>query len=725
MTQPASDRRKEYAGNDTTTVFAGPRAFSASHIAVYEVDDATDTATLTTAYTLTGTGGRRATTVTMDTAPATGTTLLILRTVPYTQDTDITNQGPYLPETVEQAMDALAQQIQQLDDRDNRTIRLADTVTGVTSAEVTSITPLGPVVVNADGTGFEVGDTELTGDMLLRAHLGAGTDDLFTQSGTGAVVRGILHKLRERISVEDFGAVGDGVTDDTDAIQAAIDAVHAAGGGDLWFGAKEYIVTRSALTDVFDSGTTAADVCALLWRSGVYLRGRGMGATTIHCTDTASTVIASYSMESGGIADMTIRNDSTGATGAGHGVLLSCAAGELYNKNLTFRNIESCYHGSYGIAAQKGDYSNNLYDGIYVHDVGADGIDHKVRSGDSPISRGVRFSNIFCERFGQRVDDSAGIDVRGPATITNFHAREFGKTGFTNWGLRFNAGTDGGTGTDTREPSNYSSLSNFFIESSPEFDTGGITINNAQSIEISNGTIVGTIFRGVRVGVVSSGLDVGRNVSVSNVQVIGVRDGIAFIAGWERVRWVNCISRGEVHEFKEVRNNLTAGQTVFEADFDPATVQVYKNGGLLTGGGVDYTATGSTTITLTAGVLITDVIEVVTPNAIGFQVESGATWCSAYLCGAQHTTSPFIVNEAETFGRLGNISGTSGFRFVETTSPRIEAYGTDTNLDLRLDAKGTGRVRFGTRTANADAPITGYIEVKDTGGTVRKLAIIA
>jgi hypothetical protein len=63
----------------------------------------------------------------------------------------------------------------------------------------------------------------------------------YNEGDTGAVDRTVKAKLQETVSVKDFGAVGDGVTDDTVAIQAAIDAASR-----IYFPKGDYKITDQA-----------------------------------------------------------------------------------------------------------------------------------------------------------------------------------------------------------------------------------------------------------------------------------------------------------------------------------------------------------------------------------------------------------------------------------------------------------------------------------------------
>lgn len=107
------------------------------------------------------------------------------------------------------------------------TARVGDALTVVRAQEGT--------IANGFATGARVELRVTAASIIDSAETG-----VYTPAGANAVQTTIQTKLRETVSVKDFGAVGDGVTDDTAAIQAALDA-----GGSVFFPAKQYKVTST------------------------------------------------------------------------------------------------------------------------------------------------------------------------------------------------------------------------------------------------------------------------------------------------------------------------------------------------------------------------------------------------------------------------------------------------------------------------------------------------
>jgi hypothetical protein len=109
-----------------------------------------------------------------------------------------------------------------------------DVVDQVTAAQV-EFTPVGALTA----TNVQAAITEVVTDFALSS--GSSTVG-FLQAGNGAVATTVQAKLRESVSVLDFGAVGDGITDDTSAIQLAADSNKP-----LLFPAGTYKITSNLL----------------------------------------------------------------------------------------------------------------------------------------------------------------------------------------------------------------------------------------------------------------------------------------------------------------------------------------------------------------------------------------------------------------------------------------------------------------------------------------------
>jgi hypothetical protein len=148
----------------------------------------------------------------------------------------------------------------------------------------------------------------------------------------------------------------------------------------------------------------------------------------------------------------------------------------------------------------------------------------------------------------------------------------------------------------------------------------------------------------------------------------------------------------------------------------------------------------SDSITGTDGVSGTGIaIDMAKGHVIQWSTASGQGGGSIYSNVNNHIEKQGIIFENKQIrftGSTGGINAIIGdntgsdnniriFAEQTGTSPTIQANGIDSDIDLKLSPKGAGKVQFGTRIANADTPITGYIEIKDASGNTRKLALIS
>ena len=221
------------------------------------------------------------------------------------------------------------------------------------------------------------------------ADLGGG----FIQAGTGAVQRTVESKLQDVVSVKDFGAVGDGVADDTAAFAAAFAALNTGSGPKgLFIPAGNYLVapgTCSITTSnrhVYGEGPT----------SRIILSSGPVGATGIVANGTSDTVHLSDVL----VSDLSVvASGWTGANGQ-NGIafnrvdrcsvqrctVLGDSSGQSWEQGIIFRDTNNCLIANNIVRRIKGNgisldliigsetTSGNLVTGNTISFVGDSGI---------------------------------------------------------------------------------------------------------------------------------------------------------------------------------------------------------------------------------------------------------------------------------------------------------------------------------------------------------------
>ena len=156
MTVTSTNQKVQFNGDGSTTVFAyNFKIFASSDLSVI-LRSAAGTETvqqLTTNYTVSGVGEASGGNVTMGTAPASGTTLTILRVQPNLQGLDLVPNDPFPAGSMEDALDKLTFMVQTHDEEIGRSIKASKTNVIADSEFTVSATDRANKLFSFDGSG--------------------------------------------------------------------------------------------------------------------------------------------------------------------------------------------------------------------------------------------------------------------------------------------------------------------------------------------------------------------------------------------------------------------------------------------------------------------------------------------------------------------------------------------------------------------------------------------
>lgn len=328
-------------------------------------------------------------------------------------------------------------------------------------------------------------------------------------------------------NVKDYGAKGDGTTNDRGAINAAITTCSAAGGGVVYLPEGTYRVGNNA-------GPTAISLSG-----NVHLMGAGRGATVIELMDDSNDHVIEVSGNNWAITDLTVdgrRADQDSLGSQTHGIR---GDGQYWRiENIEVRN--AFWYGI-GLGQERDTALIGTVRNVFVFNTGSDGIDTKEHSNGTTKNDLVVFENIRVENYDQLgAGGKAGLDLRGPFRVSHVTVLANDVMGTESPAIRY------------RDASHALHISNFrCIGPGTGEVTNSVGLQLQSYAKVTNGSVEG-FEHGVWKNDTTS---IYHHMSVVNVDVLDCTNGFYFEAG--EAGLTNCLAEGCVYGFLIAGNYVT------------------------------------------------------------------------------------------------------------------------------------------------------------------------
>lgn len=490
----------------------------------------------------------------------------------------------------------------------------------------------------------------------------------FIQSATGAVERTVQDKLRETVSVKDFGAVGDGVADDSDALE------------EFWQRVRESSINYDPTT--LDFVRSKYIIPPGVYRVTRSIDWTNLRAWNVHVQAEGAIIVGEVNAKS--IIDLC---DCRGV----HVTGLAIQSGDGFTPNSAvligpsttntcgnnrFSNVKTA--GSFAIAA--------------CHNIGSETTLNDFCYWQNKIGTGYAYA-ADCNNLLGAVSDY--VTLRAASVPVSFTSNAFQGCRFANYAASGNSVYLDGTSGWSFDAMCY------FLS----FDNANVVVRQGPSNRTASLRLAGLF-------------ETTQGAGVKHVVKFVVDDGVTSACdGFE-------LDVATPHASTSIiRLETPSGAEMTTGSFSIRSARI-KMDAIYAGSptlfsGARLSFAGELRVRPSAAINLSALIDM---HGIIYTADASLITKAAASAGHAY----FIVDD-QTLSKQGMQvagGGTGSVAFQAGTVPRVRAMGSAADYDLWLSGQGAGLVRFGTLTANADAAITGYITIKDSGGASRKLAVI-